>query len=98
MRVIAELFGILATAAGKRDVHLELTEGSNVNTFLNSLCEIAGAQFSALITDKNSGRHVDLLILINGKDSPWNESSKVVLHEGDRIAILLPLAGGQSND
>jgi MoaD family protein len=94
MTVVVELFGILARTAGTKEIRIELTNSLTVETLLDTLNEQFGREFEKLLVDKESRQYVPLLLMINGKDEPWDATKKRELTDGDRVTILPPIAGG----
>jgi MoaD family protein len=94
MSVVVELFGILAQTAGTKEVSIEMSESLSVEQLLDELIARLGVQFKRLLTDKESEAYVPLLLMINGRDAPWKETRERLLVDGDRVAILPPIAGG----
>jgi MoaD family protein len=94
MSVVVELFGILAKSAGTKEVSIEIGDSLSVEQLLDELVQRLGTQFERQLIDKTSKKYVPLLLMINGKDAPWEETRKRKLAHGDRVTILPPIAGG----
>ncbi|MFW9890072.1 MAG: MoaD/ThiS family protein [Candidatus Thorarchaeota archaeon] len=94
MSVLVELFGILARTAGTKEITIELTNSLTVEKLLGKLTKRFGEDFENLLVDKESKQYVPLLLIINGKDAPWEATRKRELIDGDRVNILPPIAGG----
>ncbi|MHA1925072.1 MAG: MoaD/ThiS family protein [Candidatus Thorarchaeota archaeon] len=94
MSVVVELFGILARTAGTKEITIELTNSLTVEKLLDKLTKRFGEEFEKLLVDKESKQYVPLLLMINGKDEPWDATRKRELANGDRVTILPPIAGG----
>lgn len=94
MSVVVELFGILARAGGTKHISIEITDYLSVEQLLDELTKRLGEEFKKLLVDKESKRYVPLLLMINGKDAPWEETRTRQLVDGDRVTILPPIAGG----
>jgi molybdopterin converting factor small subunit len=94
MSVVVELFGILARTAGAKEVSIEIVESISVEQLLDEISKRLGDQFNRQLIDKATKQYVPLLLMINGKDAPWEETRRRVLVDGDRITILPPIAGG----
>ncbi len=94
MSVVVELFGILARDAGTKEVLIEIGESIYVEQLLDELTNRLGDQFKRKLIDKTTKQYVPLLLMINGKDAPWEETRKRLLVDGDKVTILPPIAGG----
>ena len=94
MSVVVELFGILARDAGTKEVSVEIGESISVEQLLDELTRRLGDQFKRKLIDKTTKKYVPLLLMINGKDAPWDETKKRQLVDGDKVTILPPIAGG----
>ena len=94
MSVVVELFGILAREAGTKEVTIEIDKSISVEQLLDEVTSRLGDQFKRKLIDKTTKQYVPLLLMINGKDSPWEETRKRQLVDGDRVTILPPIAGG----
>ncbi|MGQ4911622.1 MAG: MoaD/ThiS family protein [Candidatus Thorarchaeota archaeon] len=94
MSVIVELFGILARTAGTKEVAVEVSDSLSVEQLINNLGTRFGDKFNNLLIDKESRDLVPLVVLINGTDRPWHETRTKQLIAGDKVTILLPIAGG----
>ena len=94
MSVVVELFGILAREAGTKEVTIEIAESISVEQLLNELTNRLGDQFRNKLIDKSTKEYVPLLLMINGKEAPWEETRTRSLVSGDKITILPPIAGG----
>jgi MoaD family protein len=94
MSVVVELFGILARSAGTKEVSIEMTNSLSVEQLLDELGKRFGDQFKRQLIDKASKQYVPLLLMINGKDAPWEETRRRQLVDGDKVTILPPIAGG----
>lgn len=94
MSVVVELFGILARTGGTKKVSIEIIGTISVEQLLDELTKRLGEEFKKLLVDKESKRYVPLLLMINGKDAPWEATKNRQLVDGDRVTILPPIAGG----
>ena len=94
MSVVVELFGILARSAGTKQVSIEIDNRLSVEQLLDELSRRFGDQFKRQLINKTSKQYVPLLLMINGKDEPWEKTRTRELVDGDRVTILPPIAGG----
>lgn len=91
MRIAVRFAGYYRTLAGLFSLDLDLAEGATVEDALAMLDErLEGRCHQVFYPDDTCQTHLDLLILVNteiaGRDA--------VLHEGNVMAIVPPMAGG----
>jgi molybdopterin converting factor small subunit len=94
MSVVVELFGILAREVGTKEVVVEIEDSISVEQLLEDLTKRLGDKFTNKLIDKSTKKFVPLLLMINGKDAPWEVTRTRTLVSGDRVTILPPIAGG----
>lgn len=91
MRIAVRFAGYYRTLAGGSSLDLDLAEGATVEDALAVLdTRLEGRCHHVFYPDGIHQTHLDLLILVNteiaGRDA--------VLHEGNVMAIVPPMAGG----
>ncbi len=91
MKVVVKFAGPLRTAAGVKRAEVELDSETTTGAVLQRVAE----QFP--------GVHLELFgpepktyysIFINDQLVPENDRSVAIVHEGDEVMVLLPVAGG----
>lgn len=92
MRVTVEYVAQLKRLAGCAAETVEVAQtGLTVAELLEDLGELHGADFRALLLDADNWAQKSLLIFVG--DQPI-EHPFHCLHDGDRLTILSPMAGG----
>ncbi len=89
--VTLRLFGPLRNAVGQREVQLPCAGGTIGETLLR-LADEWGDCVRPFIFDKQGNQVRSLILLLN--DEPVGDSKATVVHAGDVVSVLLPLAGG----
>ncbi|MEK7278528.1 MAG: MoaD/ThiS family protein, partial [Chloroflexota bacterium] len=83
--------GYYRTLAGQSSLDLDLAEGATVEDALAVLDErLEGRCHQVFYPDGTRHTHLDLLILVNTEIARRD----AVLHEGNVMAIVPPMAGG----
>ena len=73
---------------------IEVDEPCTVQDFIRILADRWGESFRATVFDESHNLRPIILLSLNESQIAWNRS--VELHDGDRIALLSPIAGGLS--
>lgn len=94
MRVLVEYTGQLRTAFGRSDDRLELPDGATVSTLLLHLGERCGEQVRPHLLNASGQMQPSLLIAINGAAHSSRTAASLVVHDGDTVVLLPPIAGG----
>ncbi|MFB3883385.1 MAG: MoaD/ThiS family protein [Armatimonadota bacterium] len=89
--VTLRLFGPLRNAVGQREVQLPCA-GATVTETLARLAKEWGDSVRPFIFDRQGNQMRSLILLVN--DEPVEDSKLTVVHGGDVVSVLLPLAGG----
>ncbi len=91
MRITVRFAGYYRTLAGLSSLYLDLAEGATVEDALAVLDErLEGRCHQVFYPDGTHYTHLDLLILVNTEIARRD----AVLHEGNVMAIVPPMAGG----
>ena len=91
MRIAVRFAGYYRTLAGESSLDLDLAEGATVEDALAVLDErLEGRCHQVFYPDGTRHTHLDLLILVNTEIARRD----AVLHEGNVMAIVPPMAGG----
>ncbi len=88
------LMGELSRWAEKREVEVELPQGSTIDTLAKKLCALCGASFArhALTNDGSLQPHV--AVFINGVQIGRLEGTRTVLTDGVVEMMLVPMYEG----
>ena len=92
MKVNVRIFGNLAIMLGRKHV-VELDEGSTVTSLANRIAEKAESKRQGYLGNYKVGGE-ELAILVNGKNMHLLGGIDAILHDGDEVVILPPVAGG----
>ena len=91
MRIAVRFAGYYRTLAGESSLDLDLAEGATVEDALAALdTRLEGRCHHVFYPDGTHHTHLDLLILVNTEIAQRD----AVLHEGNVMAIVPPMAGG----
>ena len=92
MKVKVRIFGDLAAILGRKQV-VELDEGATVATLANKMVETIGGKRQGYLGNyRVSGN--DLAVLVNGRNIHLLSGIDTMLHDGDEVVVLPPVAGG----
>jgi MoaD family protein len=93
MNIRVEFTGQVRTVIGQADDRVELSEGATVATLLEQLGRrYEGARPHLIDASRKPQR--SLLVAINGTALSSRQAASTVLHEGDAVVLLPPIAGG----
>jgi molybdopterin converting factor small subunit len=84
----------LRAAIGRGEEELELADGSSLADLLVHLasCWDRAAQ-AHILTDSGQPR-LSLLLVVNGLAVAVSDAGKTILHAGDIVTLMPPIAGG----
>jgi molybdopterin converting factor small subunit len=92
MKVNVHISGDLATVLGRKHI-VELDEGSTVATLASRIAEKKSVTRQGYLGRYRLGGD-DLAVLVNGRNIRLLGGVATVLHDGDEVVILPPVAGG----
>jgi MoaD family protein len=96
MKVEVEFFANLRDIVGGSKRVEKVSEGCTILDLLKILSERYGKEFRDFIFDHAGEVHPFVTIMINEKEYMKSTTGfDVELKEGDKVAILLPVAGGR---
>jgi molybdopterin converting factor small subunit len=94
MKLRVQFTGQLRTAFGRSELDVELPDQANLAQLLERLAAECDRTVRAhLVTDAGRPRP-SLLIAINGAAVAAAAASSTILHSGDEVTLLPPVAGG----
>lgn len=93
MKLRVQYMAQLRPAMGRMEEDVELPEGSTVVELLVHLASRHDEAGPHLVTRQGQARP-SLLVVVNGSAVPAQESAAAVLHSGDVVILLPPIAGG----
>lgn len=95
MSVTVEYYGALKQKLGRRHVELEITEPCTVALLLHSLRTNYPDLDATLSDTPSSGSGMPFCAFtVNGRFVPANRAGDTLLHDGDRVTLMLLAAGG----
>lgn len=94
MEITVRYFTVLRKTTGKRQEHLKIRENSTLEDMLSMLTEKYGRNFERYISSGIAKRGLQLVFLLNGQDIAQFNGLKTMLHDGDTVALMPPIAGG----
>ena len=95
MRIKVKSVASLADLLGRKEIEVELEEGSDVYGLFEALFRRFGAEVRSEVWDpKRNAPRAYIKILLNGRDFDFIRGSKTELSDGDTVAIFPPIAGG----
>jgi molybdopterin converting factor small subunit len=86
--------GELQRSAGKRQVEVEIPEGSTVQTLAENLLPLCGAAFARQTLTKEGAFQPHVAVFINGAQIGQLEGTQTVLTGGEVELMLLPMYEG----
>ncbi|MEM3572019.1 MAG: ubiquitin-like small modifier protein 1 [Candidatus Bathyarchaeia archaeon] len=96
MKVTIKFFASLREIAGKKEEVLNLDDGSLVEDLIKILIDKYGPEFKYYVYDeKKSSLKQDIQFLLNGRNVLTLNGLKTKLQDGDQVAILPPVGGGE---
>lgn len=94
MNVILEYTGQLRTVSGRSEESLVLPDGATIAAMAAWLSERCSEAARAHLLTAAGELQPSLLIALNGIAQPARQAARMVLHDGDRVILLPPIAGG----
>jgi molybdopterin converting factor small subunit len=90
-----KLIGVLATAAGSRELSLKCPSGSSLSELISHLLlEVKNQQFRDLLIDSATNNPLpNVIILLNDQDSNLFQGLKTRIEDGT-IVTIIPVAHG----
>ena len=97
VKVTVLLMGELKRLAGKREVEVELPQGSTVEALAEKLPGLCGPAFSRRVMTKAGALQPHLAVFINGVQMGELGGSQLILTGGQVELMLLPMYEGGSS-
>jgi len=95
MRILVKTFAMPRDVISPvRQIQVELEENSNVRALLKTLAEECGKRFEQYVLTEEGKVSPSLKILVNGRDVEFVRAFETELKDGDKVAIVSPVAGG----
>ncbi len=94
MRVKVKVFAKLRELVKNREIDVELKNGSTIIDLLTTLTETYGDELKSHLFSENGALKKHFTIYVNGVGVDELGGVKVVLKDGDVVAILPPISGG----
>jgi MoaD family protein len=92
MRVSLTYFAQVRALAGIESESLDVEDGSDLGSLLESCARSHGDQFRQLVLTEDGKPRPSILVLVNGQPSAVNLSRR--LAAGDSVSLLSAVAGG----
>ncbi len=96
MKIIVQCGAPLSRLIGVRKVALTLPAGATVMDALDVLRD-RYPDFDAGLKGQGLRQPLDQMVytlFLNARPVPWDRAAETSLHNGDRLALFLPVAGG----
>lgn len=94
MKLAVEYTGQLRTAMGRAEDSLTLPEGATIAALADWLGNQCSDVARSHLLTAAGGLQPSLLIALNGTVQSARQAANTVLHDGARIVLLPPIAGG----
>ncbi len=96
-KVPVRLIGVLASAAGRRHLELDLPEGSTIGDLVSILLkEVNSTQFREFLVDSATGDpRPNVIILVNDQDCNVLSGLRTRLGQGTAVTIIPVAHGGK---
>jgi len=94
MQVTVQYLTVLRRVTQKRQESLTLEEDSTLEDMLTVLAEKYGEKFQRYASSGRGKKGLRLIFLLNGQDVGQLDGLKTRLHNGDKVEIIPPIAGG----
>jgi len=94
MEITVHYFTVLRELTKKRQEKVKLREGSTVRDMLVVLAESYGARFKRHVSPQKGKKGLQLVLLLKNQDITQLDGFKTILHDGDAVSLILPIAGG----
>jgi len=94
MKVNARFLASIREITGVHEMPLELHPGDTVETLLEVLESLFGADFKAAVGKPFEDENPRVRFLVNGRDIDFLKGSGTELEEGDLVVLIPPVAGG----
>ena len=93
MKLLVQYMAQLRPAVGQLEEQVDLPEGSRLADLLRHLA-VNHPEARPHLLDATGQMRLSLLAVLNGAAAPAGEASAMVLHAGDVVTLLPPIAGG----
>jgi len=94
MEITVHYFTVLRKLTGKRHEKIDIKDKSTLEDMVAVLVEKYGEGFERYVSPPKGKKGLQLVLLINNKDSNQLNGLKATLHDGDTVSLILPIAGG----
>lgn len=94
MKLLVEYTGQLRTAVGRSQDRIELPDGTTVAALLAQLGQSIGESARPHLLTLAGTMQPSLLVAVNETACPARQAASTVLHDGDSVVLLPPIAGG----
>jgi sulfur carrier protein ThiS len=92
--ITVEYYGALGQRLGRRHVELEIAEPCTVASLLPILRANHPDLDAVVSATPPGGSRMPFAFAINGRLVPANRAADTLLHDGDRVTLMLLAAGG----
>jgi len=94
MEITVHYFTVLRELTKKRHEKIKIKEDSTVESMLAVLAEKYGERFKQHVSPSKGKKGLQLVLLLNNQDITQLGGLKTTLHNGDKVSLILPIAGG----
>jgi molybdopterin synthase sulfur carrier subunit len=94
MKLRVQYTAQLRTATGRSEEEIELPEGSSLAGLLAYLAARLGPEAATHLVTARGDKQPALLVVINNSSTAAQQAADTILHTGDIVTLLPPIAGG----
>ena len=94
MRLKVQFTAQLRTVVGRAEEVVELPEGSNLEGLLVHVATELCRETAGYLLAPGGGLQSSLIVSVNNRAVSTHEASAVLIHSGDVVMLLPPIAGG----
>jgi len=94
MEIMVRYFTILRKLTEKKQEKLKIKEDSTLEDMLTLLTKRYGESFERYASSGRVKKGLQMVFLLNGEDITQFNGLKTMLHNGDIVTLMPPIAGG----
>lgn len=94
MEITVHYFTVLHSLTKKRFEKIKIKENSTIEGILTVLVQKYGENFERYVSSGKRMKGLQLVFLLNGQDVAQFNGLRTLLHDGDTVSLMPPIAGG----